>query len=238
MKWRSREPSRLEGFSDAVFGFALTLLVVSLEAPRTFDELTVVVRGFLPFAVTFALVAWIWYEHYAFFRLFDPDDRITIVLNFVLLFVVLFYVYPLKFLFSLVIGMILGERGFAGAYSREGQGTWLMIIYGVGFIVVWTVMALMYLNVLRRRAAMQLSRVEVFDARAGAVYHVATAAVGVLSVAIVLIGGDRAAAWSGISYALLGPVHGVLGAAIGSRRASVSASADEDAATPVEERHA
>ena len=35
MTFRSgREVSRLEGFSDAVFGFALTLLVVSLEVPE------------------------------------------------------------------------------------------------------------------------------------------------------------------------------------------------------------
>ena len=34
-----REVSRIEGFSDAVFGFALTLLVVSLEVPDNFDGL-------------------------------------------------------------------------------------------------------------------------------------------------------------------------------------------------------
>ena len=32
-----REVSRIEGFSDAVFGFALTLLVVSLEVPDNFE---------------------------------------------------------------------------------------------------------------------------------------------------------------------------------------------------------
>ena len=32
-RWRSREISRLEGLSDAVFGFAITLLIVSLEVP-------------------------------------------------------------------------------------------------------------------------------------------------------------------------------------------------------------
>jgi hypothetical protein len=33
-RWRSHKISRIEGLSDAVFGFAITLLVVSLEALR------------------------------------------------------------------------------------------------------------------------------------------------------------------------------------------------------------
>lgn len=61
----SREVSRVEGFSDAVFGFALTLLVVSLEVPESFDDMKGILSAFLPFGLMFALICWIWYEHYA-----------------------------------------------------------------------------------------------------------------------------------------------------------------------------
>jgi hypothetical protein len=100
---REHETSRIEGFSDAAFGFALTLLVVSLEVPQTFADLKRTLVGFLPFAVTFALVCWIWYLHYAFFRRFGLRDGLTVFLNCLLLFVVLFFVYPLKFVFGNII---------------------------------------------------------------------------------------------------------------------------------------
>ena len=67
-RWRGGEISRLEGLSDAVFAFAVTLLVVSLEVPETFDELLRVLRGFFAFAVCFAILFWVWHDHYRFFR--------------------------------------------------------------------------------------------------------------------------------------------------------------------------
>src|SRR5712664_4200845 len=95
-----REVSRVEGFRDAVFAFAITLLVVSLEVPKTFHELMATVRAFPTFAVCFALLFQVWWRHYRFFRKYDLEDSYVIVLTGVLLFVVLFYVYPLKFLWS------------------------------------------------------------------------------------------------------------------------------------------
>jgi hypothetical protein len=105
---RGREVTRLQGFSDAVFGFALTLLVVSLEVPRSFDQLWHAMLGLPAFAASFAIVLWIWWEHHEFFRRYGLDDGPTVVLNALLLFVVLFYVYPLKFMFTLLSRMVFG----------------------------------------------------------------------------------------------------------------------------------
>jgi uncharacterized membrane protein len=65
--------------------------------------------GFPTFAVTFAVIGWIWYEHYLFFRRYDLDDGLTVLLNCILIFIVVFYAYPMKFMFTrLVSGTLLG----------------------------------------------------------------------------------------------------------------------------------
>lgn len=74
---RGGEITRLESFSDAVFGFALTLLVVSLDAPRTFDDLVGTMRGFPSFAICFLFLALIWNTHYKFCRRYGLDDGTT-----------------------------------------------------------------------------------------------------------------------------------------------------------------
>jgi uncharacterized membrane protein len=87
---RSHDISRLEAFSDAVFAFALTLLVVALEVPKSYDELMKLMGGFLSFACCFSVLLLIWYEHNIFFRRYGLSDPYTVVLNGGLLFVVMF----------------------------------------------------------------------------------------------------------------------------------------------------
>ena len=99
---RGASPSRLEAFSDAAFAFAVTLLVVSLDVPRTFDELMELMRGSLGFAFSFAMIVLVWRTHSRYFRRFGLDDLTTVWLNSILLFLVLLFVYPLKFVFTMV----------------------------------------------------------------------------------------------------------------------------------------
>src|SRR5262245_12644977 len=110
-RWRGGEIARIEGLSDAVFAFAVTLLVVSLEVPKTFGELSELLRGFVPFAICFILLMQVWHEQYRFFRRYNLQDKMSLVLNSALLFVVLFYVYPLKFLFTYLVSAWSGGHG-------------------------------------------------------------------------------------------------------------------------------
>src|SRR5438270_2435234 len=83
-RWRGGEIARIEGLSDAVFAFAVTLLVVSLEVPKTFNELLAILRGFIPFAICFALLMQVWHEEYRFFRRYALQDAISTWLNCIL----------------------------------------------------------------------------------------------------------------------------------------------------------
>jgi hypothetical protein len=215
-----REVSRVEGFSDAVFGFALTLLVVSLEVPDDFGGLKQIFSGFLPFALTFALVCWIWYEHYAFFRKFDAEDPLTIALNCALLFLVLFFVYPLKFVFSNALPAMAGQpsafQGMSGGDSRL-----MMWVYSAGFVAMMSVFALLYWNVYRKRDALGLSPLEIFDARAGVRTHLISVGVGLVSIVMALTLPVYLIAFSGMIYALQGPLHYRNGVLIARERAKV-----------------
>jgi uncharacterized membrane protein len=224
-RWRGGEISRLEGFSDAVFAFAVTLLVVSLEVPRTFHELTGVMRGLPAFAVCFTLLVVIWQEHYVFFRRYGLQDAATLWLNAGLLFVMLFYVYPLKFLFTLVLAPLTGTPT---EVPRPGGGTEqiielaqvprLFLIYGAGVIALYALLALLYAHAYRRRGELDLTPLEEFDTRASIRAHLLAAGIGAFSIAVALTVPLRLVGLAGFTYFLFGPVMGIHGVWTGKRR--------------------
>lgn len=208
-RWRGTEVSRIEGFSDAALAFAVTLLVVSLEVPRSFQELMWAVESFPVFGLTFVFIVGIWFFHFQFFRRYGMEDAITVVLNAALLFVVLFYVYPLKFLFTYLGWIFLGLGGPAARALAEDptlSGTGMMTVYGLGFMAVFGIFFLLYLHAWRRREELELDAVECYDTVTSLQHLPIYVGVGLLSIAIVQVGGDRAAFWSGISYSLIGPL--------------------------------
>ena len=166
---RGHEVTRIEAFSDVVFGFALTLMVVSLEVPRTFGELVADMHGFVPFAICFALLGQIWWIHHEYFRRYGLQDALTATLNFALLFVVVFYVYPLKFLFTGVINAMTHQaevRDASGAvlpWIATNDVPTLFVIYGLGYSAVFLIFVALFWHALRKRQELDLSPIEVFD---------------------------------------------------------------------------
>ena len=202
---RRHEITRLEGFSDAVFGFALTLLVVSLEVPRSYDELMDLMGGFLSFACCFTLLLWIWHEHNTFFRRYGLQDGPTVVINGALLFTVLFYVYPLKFMFDSMFARLGASPGLQ--QMTLPQLARASAIYGLGFLVLFVIFALLYRHAYLKRVELDLTPEEVFDVRIFRNHHLLSAAIGLLSIVFALGAPVILAPIAPTLYLLMGPLH-------------------------------
>ncbi|HET7695423.1 MAG TPA: TMEM175 family protein [Vicinamibacterales bacterium] len=216
------EITRLEAFSDAVFGFALTLLVVSLEVPRSYAELMDVMAGFPAFACCFALLVWIWHEHNAFFRRYGLQDNVTILINAALLFVVLFYVYPLKFMFDSMFARFVPR-----AHPPEPMALFQLanasVVYAIGFILMMLMFVLLYARAYARRRDLELTELDVFDLMSLAGHMVVSTLVGFVALSIAALAPLAWAPLSPASLCLMGPGHFLWGAWHGRRRRALEA---------------
>lgn len=193
---RGTAMSRLDGFSDVVFGFALTLIVVSLDVPKNFADLHRLLRGFPPFFVTFLMLMLIWRAHYKFFRRYGLHDNGTIWLNSAVLFCVLFYVYPLKFMFAAALGT--GITIDTAQQVRE-----LTLLYCAGFSSIYFLFAGMYANAWRQRQRLALTDLE---RRLTTIYfyeECGTALVGVIVAIIAMLLPPAESAFAAIAFMLI-----------------------------------
>lgn len=209
-RWRGGDVSRIEGFSDAVFAFSMALLVVSVDVPTSFDELVARMRGFVAFGICFTLLIYIWYHHYLFFRRFGLQTASIVALNGLLLFLVLFYTYPLKFLYSVLVGVMFGVQSADDMVITAQQMPSLMIIYSTGFLAIFLVFALMNMRAWSLREHLDLDEIEELETRSTIVGHFIHVGIALISIGIVLLG--RPSFFAGIIYSMLGPtmwVHAV-----------------------------
>lgn len=220
---RGRESSRLEQLSDCIFALAITMLLVSTSPPQTYAQLISFISDMLSFAICIVSIMWIWHGHYQFFLRFGLRTMRIIVLNTVLMIVVLFYVYPLKFLCSFLVkyiaisfkGLIIDNAYFSELKAIGEIISWndmpsLLLIYNLGFVSIFTIFILMHREILKHKNSLNLTWTEEVITRALIAHYSGIAAVGIASTAIaivgLIIGWSFAGMFGGIIYFLIGPI--------------------------------
>ena len=98
----------------------------------------------------------------------------------ILLFVILFYVYPLKFMFTLFVAGVSGQH----VDDPVSVLPTLFVIYGIGFVAVYWSIAAMYMHAYRKRGQLQLNAVEEIDTRESMYDNFITGSFGILSMLV------------------------------------------------------
>lgn len=189
---RGAEVTRLEAFVDAAFAFAVTLLVISIDAiPRTLDELLLALRGVPAFGISFVMVAMFWSAQARWSRRYGLKDGWTNVLSLALVFLVLVYVYPLKMMFSSFLAWI--SDGWLSPDAHEAaltSGTpqhdvlLMFVVYGAIFATLSLCLFGLYVLAWRRRQPLALDGHEQRVTGGELFSYLWFIAVGIVSVAL------------------------------------------------------
>lgn len=194
---RGFEVTRLMAFVDAAFAFAVTMLVISLDAvPNDTESLKQALKSIPAFAASFALLAQIWWIHTRYTWRFGLEDGPTVRLSMLLVFLVLVYVYPLKILFSTFFAWLSGgwlPPGFA-IQSVDDLRT-MFIVYGVAWGLLGLVMARLYQHAWTLRESLGLDEGERVAVRQLIVSYLFFPALGLLSALVALALPDRPSEW-------------------------------------------
>jgi len=203
-RMRGTGMSRIDVFSDVVFAFALVLLAVSLTVPKSSSGPQESMLGLVTVAICFAMILGGWFSHYVFFRRYALRDRFTIILNSCLLFLILFCVYPLKFLFATISGYLF--RGSSSSWlATTIQVNGRLVLYALGFTTVFFLVAALYWNAWRNRESLALNGIERLLTVSSIVDALGLAAIGLIACLASLVLPSAWCVYSAALYLLIVP---------------------------------
>jgi hypothetical protein len=205
---RGSEVTRMEAFVDAAFAFAVTLLVISLDAvPSSISEFVVALKGIPAFAGSFALIAMIWWSHAVWSRRYGLQDGVSVLLSLLLVFLVLVYVYPLRMLFSSFFGWASG--GWLPSPLKLGSDDllWMFVVYGIAWSTLGLVIVALYRHAWNLRDELDLTREERIELRGDIAIWSMIPLTGLISLGViglcVLTGIPQLGPLSGFVYGLM-----------------------------------
>ena len=225
-RYRGLESSRIETLTDTIFGFSITLLVISSEVPTTYLELQASMYSFIGFIFCTLLLLSIWNNHKLFYLRYGLQDSKTGILNSILIFVLLYYIYPLKYLFSYLGTAIYAKIKLSLGDSSEGlilaleklkdsglsleQWSDIMVRFSFGLFFIYLIFLLMHLNALSKKKQLRLNKKEIYLTKTSLQSFALLVLVTLLSITIVMIFGGSGAEYAGFIYLLIPillPIH-------------------------------
>lgn len=184
-RWRGEAVTRIENLSDIVFALALGMIISAAVIPQSYDDLRGYLVSIIPATAAFAVLIGIWHAHFTFFRRYGVADKKIIFFNAILLFVVLYLAYPLRFAFESFFAFVLGLGGDMTRieimrldFSRSGN---ILGFFGLGFMIVHLLYAFMHQHVLRKSELLNLSETEVLITKQSIFYHNGVAVLAIVT---------------------------------------------------------
>lgn len=163
INYRGKDASRLDNVTDAVFGFAITLLIFNSSNPNSFDDLFTFTKTLPAFLISISFLILIWHEHLSFSRIYSLEDFWLKTLNTAFLAVVIFYVYPLRFLTVFLTNFFFGTGIEIELSGRQMPD--LMIYYGAITASLYIILYLFYLRAAKLQEKLALNTFEQFHVR-------------------------------------------------------------------------
>src|SRR5262247_4912712 len=98
---RGMEITRLETFIDAVFAFAITMLVIAAQQiPDDIETLLAAFKNVPVFVASIIVLGIFWRGHWLWSRRYGLEDGVSIFISWAMIVTILIYMYPLKGLFG------------------------------------------------------------------------------------------------------------------------------------------
>lgn len=225
-RYRGLKGDRFETLTDTIFGFSITLLVISSEVPKTYIQLQASMYSFIGFIFCALLLFSIWHDHKTYFLRYGLQNKRTNLLNFILLFVLLFYIYPMKYLFSYLgtaiyvniklyfgdssKGIQLAVNELQKANLNLEQWSDIMLRFGFGLFLIYVIFLLLHINALLKKKELKLNHLETFITKTSIQEYAILLSITVLSIIFVLGLGSTSFIYWSLSYLMIPivlPIH-------------------------------
>lgn len=206
--YRGETASRLDNLTDAVFGIAITLLIFNLTNPNSFQDLLTFTKTLPAFLISIAFIVLIWNEHLGFSEVYTINDTRLTILNTIFIALVIFYVYPLRFLTLFLTNFFFNTE--IAVNIKGDHVPYLMIYYGFVAFALYFILYLFYHRALRLKKELNLNAFEEFYTKSQRNRLLIMFMVPLLSIILTLVINEFSFIWAsvvgGLTYCLYTPL--------------------------------